>query len=83
MGTSLDSYLSLHSTMKQLDLMKDEQVGDIELSLGWDPVGNIITTTKNVQKCLEKMDFSDKNKVIPELCNLKVEKYDSVELHGM
>jgi hypothetical protein len=29
------------------------------------------------------MDFSDKNKVIPELCNIKVEKYDSIERHGM
>ncbi|CAC5384959.1 unnamed protein product [Mytilus coruscus] len=89
---SIVSYMSLQTVIQQQNLVKEDHIGDAELSLSWDPVGNsagsswdpVGNSACNIKKTLsttEKIDLTVKENIYSEVFQIKFEKFQYSDMH--
>ncbi|XP_052105999.1 uncharacterized protein LOC127738671 [Mytilus californianus] len=75
------SYMSLQTVIQQQKLVKEDHIGETELSLSWDPVGNSACNIEKTLSTTEKIDLTVKENIYSEVFQIKFEKFQYSDMH--
>ncbi|CAG2207472.1 unnamed protein product [Mytilus edulis] len=78
---SLVSHISLQTVIQQQNLVKEDHIGDAELSLSWDPVGSTVGNIKEPCSTTEKIDLTVKENISSEVFQTNFEKCQYSDMH--